>query len=296
MWSLKTDTDGHAILAEGKPVYVDKDGKDVPVDVPSMYQKIIDLGKESKGHREKFEGLQNQYKVVDELFTGVEDLPAWKRSADEALQAVANFNEKDWLKAEKVESMKRQMKEAHEEEKRQLSKAFDKDKDSLTGLINKGRGQIHKLVISNKFALHTLWSGEDPKTTLRPELAEAYFGKHFKVEEDEKTGELVERGYYSNGDLVYSRKKPGEPADFFEAMDEIFDQYPGKESVLRTKGGGSDSKGGGGGKPPNDGSTLEKVRAAYDKAIAERRSSDAVALKRQLHGLEMEARGKGKTK
>jgi hypothetical protein len=290
MWSLKMDGE-HAVLVEGKPVYVDKDGKDVPVDVPAMYQKIITLGKESKTHREATEGLQTKYKTVDTLFEGVEDLPAWKRQADEALKTVANFNEKDWLKAEKVESMKRQMAEAHEEAKRSLTKSFEQEKEALNGLIGKSRNQIHKLVISNKFALHPLWSGADPKSTLRPEIAEAYFGRHFKVEEDEKTGELVERGYYSNGDMVYSRQKPGEPADFFEAMSEIFDQYPGKESLLRSSGGGSGSKGGGA--PPKElGSELEKTQAAYDKAMAERRTTDAIALKRKLHTLQQQAKGK----
>ena len=290
MWSLKMDGE-HAVLVEGKPVYVDKDGKDVPVDVPAMYQKIITLGKESKTHREAVEGLTTKYKTVDTLFEGVEDLPAWKRQADEALKTVSNFNEKDWLKAEKVESMKRQMTEAHADATRQLGAAFEKEKESLNGQISKGQKQIHKLVVSNKFAIHPLWSGPDAKTTLKPDIAEAYWGKHFKVEEDEKTGELVERGYYSNGDLIYSRKKPGEPADFFEAMEELFDQYPGKENFLRSSGGGSGSKGGGA--PPKElGSELEKTQAAYDKAMAERRTSDAIALKRKLHTLQQQARGK----
>lgn len=289
---LKMDGD-HAVLADGKPVYLDKDGKEVPVDVPAMYQKILTLGSEAKAHREKAEGLQGKYKVVDELFTGVEDLPAWKRQADEALKTVENFNEKDWLKAEKVESMKRQMLSAHEADKGQLVKSFEAEKGTLQQAIDKGRGQIHKLVISNKFALHPLWSGADPKTTLRPEIAEAYFGKHFKVEEDSKTGELVERAYYSNGDLVYSRKKPGEPAEFFEAMEEIFDQYPGKDSLIKTKGGGSGDTGGGGNNVLKLGTELEKAQAAYDLAMKERRTQDAITLKRRLHTLQQQAKGRG---
>jgi hypothetical protein len=236
MWTLKVDEHGNAVLQDGKPVYVDKDGKEFPVDTPQMYQKILDLGKESKKHRETAEAAAAEKKSALALFEGIEDLKEWKTKAEEALEAVKNFNEKDWLKAEKVDSMKRQMKEAFEDEKRQLVGNFEKEKSSLAAVIDKSKGQIHKLVISNKFALHPLWSGEDPKTTLKPKIAEAYWGKHFKVEEDEKTGELVERAYFSNGDLVYSRKRAGEPADFFEAMDEIFDQYPGKDALLRAKG------------------------------------------------------------
>jgi len=293
MWTLKVDDKENAVLQDGKPVYVDKDGKEFPVDPGQMYTKILELGKESKKHREAAEAAAAERKQSLALFEGIEDLKDWKVKADEALEAVKNFNEKDWLKADKVESMKRQMKEAFEDEKRQIVANFEKEKSSLNEAIGKSKSQIHKLVISNKFALHPLWSGEDPRTTLKPDIAEAYWGKHFKVEADEKTGELVERAYFSNGDLVYSRKRAGEPADFFEAMDEIFDQYPGKESFLRTKGSGSGATGGentGKGK----GSPVEVLKSQYDAAMKERNPTLALALKNQIFKLEQQAAGAAK--
>lgn len=290
MWTLKVDDDGHVVVQDGKPVFTDKDGKDIPVDVSQMYTKILDLGKESKKYREAAEAAVSERKSALSLFEGVEDLKEWKTKADEAMEAVKNFNEKDWLKADKVDSMKRQMKEAHEDEKRQLAASFDKEKTSLASAITKQKSQIHKLVISNKFATHPLWSGEDPKTTLRPEIAEAYFGKHFKVEEDEKTGELVERAYFSNGDLVYSRKRAGEPADFFEAMEEIFDQYPGKESLLRAKSGGSGSTGGEGDKN-RPGTVLEKLKSQYLEAEKSKNAVLMTSLKNQIHRAEQAVAG-----
>lgn len=290
MWTLKLDDNGNVVLQDGKPVFVDKDGKDIPVDVPQMYQKILDLGKESKRHREAAEAAGAEKKTALALFEGIEDLKEWKTKADEALEAVKNFNEKDWLKADKVDSMKRQMKEAHEDEKRQIAASFNQEKASLTAAIEKQKSQIHKLVISNKFAQHPLWSGEEPKTTLRPDMAEAYWGKHFRVEEDEKTGELVERAYFSNGDLIYSRKRAGEPADFFEAMEEIFDQYPGKESFLRAKGGGSGASGGDGDKrtPTNQ---VDKLRAQYVEAEKAKDAQLMTSIKNQIFRLERQAAG-----
>lgn len=293
MWTLKLDENNQVVVQDGKPVFTDKDGKDIPIDVPQMYQKILDLGKESKKHRETAEAAITERKTALSLFEGIEDLKEWKTKADEAMAAVANFNEKDWLKADKVDSMKRQMKEAHEDEKRQLAAAFEKDKSSLASAIEKQKSQIHKLVISNKFAQHPLWSGEDPKTTLRPEIAESFFGKHFKVEEDEKTGELVERAYFANGDLVYSRKRAGEPADFFEAMEEIFDQYPGKDSLLRAKSGGSGSTGGEGDKG-RPGTALEKLKAQYVEAEKSRNAVLMTSLKNQIHRAEQAAAGGAK--
>jgi hypothetical protein len=287
MWTLKLDENEHVVVQDGKPVFTDKDGKDIPVDVPQMYQKILDLGKEAKTNRLAADAAAAERKTALALFEGIEDLKEWKTKAEEAMAAVANFNEKDWLKADKVDSMKRQMKEAHEDEKRQLATAFEKEKSNLASAIEKQKSQIHKLVISNKFAQHPLWSGEDPKTTLKPEIAEAFFGKHFKVEEDEKTGELVERAYFGNGDLVYSRKRAGEPADFFEAMEEIFDQYPGKDSLLRAKSGGSGSTGGEGdkGKPAG---ILEKLRAQYTEAEKARNATAMTSIKNQIFRLEQQ--------
>ena len=277
-WTLKKDDDGGVVYDGEKPVYLDPDGKELSLDPPQMYMKIIDLGKESKGHRERADGLGAQVK----LFEGIEDLEAWKIEADKALETLVNFNEKDWLKADKVEKLKKEMKEAYEEQAGVLKKGYELKSEELVGTIGKKDVQIRKLMVSNKFATSPYFSGTEPKTNLPPEIAETYFGKNFKVEEDKETKELSLVAYYNNGDQVLSRQNPGELAEFDEAMASIFDVYPGKERLLRAKGGGTGGRGGigeGGDDDPND---IKKMETEYAEATKAGDAKKAIGIKNRL--------------
>ena len=262
-WKIKLDDDGHVLLQENKPIYIDPDGKEVTLDPPGMYEKIIVLGRENKTRREEGEGFQTQLKI----FEGIDDLPVWFADATKALDTVKNFNEKDWLKADKVEKLKSDMKTAYEDQETNLKKSFSIKEGELTNVIGRKDGQIRSLMVSNRFATSPYFSGTTPKTNLPPEIAETYFGQHFKVEEDKTTGALKLIAYHANGDQVYSRQNPGEIADFDEAMTAIFEAYPGKDKLIRGKAGSG--AGGGTGDELEEGSpdikALEKQYAEAQK-------------------------------
>ena len=277
-WTLKKADDGSVVYDGEKPVYIDPDGKELALDPPQMYGKIIDLGKESKGHRERADDLGAKVK----LFEGIEDLDAWKVEADKALETVTNFNEKDWLKADKVEKLKKDMKDAYEEQAGTLRKGFELKSEELQGTIEKKDVQIRKLMVSNKFATSLYFSGPEPKTNLPPEIAETYFGKNFRVEEDKETRELSLVAYYNNGDQVLSRQNPGELAEFEEAMSSIFDAYPGKERLLRTKGGGSGAGGGHGDEDGDETTDIKKMETEYAEATKAGDAKKAIAIKNRL--------------
>lgn len=59
------------------------------------------------------------------------------------------------------------------------------------------------------------------------DVALAAFGPSFKVED----GRLV--AHDSQGMMLYSYTRPGEAADFDEAMERLVSQYPEKEKILR---------------------------------------------------------------
>jgi len=277
-WKLKKDDDGGIVYDGEKPVYIDPEGKELSLDPPQMYGKIIDLGKESKGHRERADAATTT--LI--LFEGIEDLPAWKTEADSALETVKNFNEKDWLKADKVEKLKKDMKDAYEEQEATLKKGFELKKDELQGTIGKKDIQIRKLMVSNKFATSPYFSGTEPKTNLPPEIAETYFGKNFRVEEVKDSDELALIAYYNNGDQVLSRQNPGELAEFDEAMASIFDVYPGKERLLRAKGGGTGAGGGTGGDEEGDPSDIKKLETEYAEATKAGDAKKAIGIKNRL--------------
>ena len=288
-WKIKKDADGAVVYQDNKPGYIDPEGKELALDPPQMYGKIIELGKESKGHREKADAASTTLK----LFDGIDELSEWKVEADKALETVKNFNEKDWLKADKVEKLKSEMKTAYEEQEKTLKKGFDLKTEDFKTLLVKKQGQIRKLMVSNKFATSPYFSGTEPKTNLPPEIAETYFSKNFKVEEVKDSDELTLVAYYNNGDQVFSRQNPGELAEFDEAMTAIFDAYPGKDRLLRTKGSGSGAGGGTGGEGDGgDSDDIKQLETQYAEAQKAGDTKKMIAIKNKLFKLRQQIQQK----
>jgi len=279
-WKIKQTEDGSPVIEGTKVVFIDPEGKDIPLDPPAMYGKIVSLNKENKTSREQYEGV----KPVLDLFEGVEDIPAWKVKADEALQTVANFNDKDWMKADKVEKLKSEMTASYDQKLENQKKSFESALGERDKVISSKDQQIHKLLVTNNFAVHPLFGGPKPKSKLSPDMAEAYFSKHFRVEVADDGVELLLRAYNDPGkydDPIYSRENPGEYASFSEAMDELWDRFPGKDSLMAAGQAGSGGQGGSG-DDDFDGDEITKLQKAYDKAVKEGRARDAIALKNQL--------------
>ena len=69
------------------------------------------------------------------------------------------------------------------------------------------------------------------KFSIPADLVEARFGTAFKVED----GRVV--AYDPSGNKIYSRSKPGEVADFDEALETLVDQYPYRDHILKASSG-----------------------------------------------------------
>ena len=282
-WKLKVDDKGVALLEEGKPVYISPDEKELALDAPQMYQKIIDLGAENKKRREGLETATSQLKI----FEGIEELSEWKIEADKALETVKNYADKDWLRADKVDKLKSDMKDAYDEQLDGAKKSFGLKEDEFKATVGKKNSQIRELMVSNRFATSAYFSGTEPKTNLPPEIAETYFGNYFKVEEEEKTGKLILVAYDAKGDQIYSRNNPGERAEFDEAMTAIFDAYPGKDKLLKASpGGGSGGSGGSGaGSGQGDSDDIKKLETDYADALKVGNAKLAIGIKNKLFAL-----------
>ena len=278
-WKLKLDEKEAVVLEDGKPIYVGPDEKELALDPPQMYQKIIELGAENKKRREKFEEVSGQMKT----FEGIEDLVVWKADADKALETVKNYADKDWLRADKVEKLKQDMKTAYDDQLDGVKKSFSQKEVDHTAIVKKKDTQIRELMVSNRFATSAYFSGQDPKTNLPPEIAETYFGNFFKVEEDERTKKLVLIAYDTKGDQIYSKANPGEIAEFDEAMTAIFDAYPGKDKLLKSpSSGGSGGSGGGGDKGGGASDDIKKLEQSYADALKAGDAKQAIVLKNRL--------------
>jgi hypothetical protein len=288
--ALDEETGNVKVTDDGKPIYLDKDDKEVPVDAPQMYQKIIDLGKENKTFREAGKELKKKFAMFDEI----EDVPAWHAEAVKALETVANFNEKDWLKAEKVESMKRQMNDAHEADVVAVKESFEGKLTEKDNALTRKDNQIRKLTVSANFGQCPMFIGEKRPTSMTPDAAEAIFGPNIKVEEDPKDPEtLLTRIYYdkAGSDLIYSVANPGEPAEFNEGMQILWETYPQKNNYKRGDGGGSGAQGGGdGGDETVETSDIATLQKQYDEAIAAKQTTKAISIKNRLFALKQKQR------
>jgi len=207
-----------AEVQDGKPVYTSDDGKEIAFDAVGTADTIRRLNAEAKGHREAKEAAEAKLKAYD----GIDD-PA---SAKDALTKIANIKDKDLIEAGKVDEIKAAAIKAVEDKYAPVVQERDKLKNDL--YAERVGGQFAR----SKFI--------SEKAAVPADIIQARFGQHFKDED----GKAV--AYDGHGNKIFSRARPGEPADFDEALEVLIEQYPYKDSLLKGTGGGSGAKPGNG--------------------------------------------------
>jgi len=216
---LKLDADGKEVVQDGKPVYVHDDGKEVAFDYEGTLATIGRLNAEAKGHREAKEAAESKLKG----FEGITD----PGEAIKALGIVKNLDQKKLIDAGEVDKIKQEAIKAVEEKYAPVLK----EKETL-------QAQLHNEIVGGNFARSKFIAD---KLAIPADLVQARFGQAFKVEE----GKLV--AYDHTGQKIFSRARPGEVADFDEALGSLVDMYPHKDHILKGSGGkGGGSQGGGG--------------------------------------------------
>ncbi|MDP0384348.1 tape measure protein [Glaesserella parasuis] len=213
---LKLDENGNVVVVDGKPVYIHDDGKEIPFDAPQAMQKISSLNAENKQHREAKEKAEAELKKFD----GIEDVA----KAKEALKTVENLDAKKLIDAGEAEKVRQE-----------VIKGYEQKLADAKALAEKVQGQLHTELIGGSFARSKFVT---EKLAMPVDVAQAFFGKHFSIDEN---GAILAKDAFGNE--IFSRVKPGQRADFEEALEALVDAYPNKNSILKSTG----SSGGGGG-------------------------------------------------
>lgn len=248
---LKLDDAGHVVLSDGKPVYVADDGKEIAADYPGLVARISGLNGEAKGHREAKEAAEARLREFD----GIEDPTA----ARAALETMKNLDSGKLLAAGKVDEIKAEAKRAFDEQLKGIEKKYEPvvtERDTLKGELNKekiGGSFSRSKFIADKLAIPT-------------DLAEARFGGAFSLED----GKVVAKD--SSGNRIYSRAKPGEIADFEEALELLVDAYPHRDHILKGSGASGGGAGGSGNQP---GGKRTITRAQFDAMPALQKAAAA---------------------
>lgn len=245
---LKTVEINGAVYAEvkdGKPVFVHDDGKDVPFDAVASVAKIGQLNGEAQRHREAKESAEAKLTA----FEGIEDAAA----ARAALDTMKNLSAGDLVKADKVEEIKREARLAAEKQVADAAKASATEIAKLTGERDSFRNGLFSEKIGGAFGKSKFVTD---KVAVPGDMVQSMFGSRFKIEENKIVG------HDHSGNKLYSRTKPGELAEFDEALEQMIDAYPHKDSIL--KGTGSS---GGGARPGSNGNGVAgktMTKAAFD--------------------------------
>lgn len=210
---LKLDDNGNAVLQDGKPVYVKDDGAEVAFDVAGTTATINRLTGELKTTRQDKEKAETALAAFD----GIDDPTAAKT----ALATVKNLDDKKLVDAGEVEKVKAEAIKASEEKYAPILK----ERDDL-------QTQLHGELIGGGFARSQMIKD---KISVPADMIQAQFGRNFKVE----AGKVV--AYDNNGNQIFSGSRPGELADFDEALEQLVNGYQFKDQIL------NGSKAGGGG-------------------------------------------------
>lgn len=227
---LKVDEDGHAVIADGMPVYIHEDGTEAPFDALSATTKITELNQENTDRRHKNKELEETLKV----FEGLDPDKAKK-----AIETVENLDAKKLIDAGEVETLKKQLTEIQDQKLDDQKRAYRKEIEDRDGKIKNLNEAVNHLMISSNFAKSPYFSGENPKTILPPDMAAEYFGKYFRVEGEGRDVNIIG---YIDGEKILSRQNLLEPATFEEAIGVIIDKYPMKDRIMRASTGGSGSQ------------------------------------------------------
>lgn len=222
---LKLDDAGHVVVADGKPVYVFEDGKEVPFDAAGTAATISRLNAEAKGHREGKERAE----IALKAFEGIDDAAA----ARKALEIVSNLDAKKLVDAGEVDRIKSEVGKAWEDKLKGSEEKYRsilKERDNFRSELTSER--IGGAFSRSKFI--------EEKIAVPKDMVQAAFGQSFRDED----GSVV--GYSKDGNKILSRARPGEVADFDEALEIMIDAYPNKDHILKGSGASGGGAGGGG--------------------------------------------------
>jgi len=232
----------YAVLKNGKPVYVDDDGKETTYDPIAMHGTIGSLNHEAKTNREAKEAAEAAllpFKDID------------PKKAAKALETVANLDGKKLIDTGEVERLKKEITDSFQTQ-------LDEAKAENTTL----RTQYSSEKINSAFASSAYIK---EKLAVPSDMAQATFGKHF-VFKDGNLNPVDEKG-----NPIYSSSNPGELATFDEALERVVGSYTHRDSILKGSGhsgAGTTPPGTGGGKRTVSREQLAKMTPLEQQKIA----------------------------
>lgn len=249
----KFNADGTiAMDAEKKlPIFIHPNGTEAAFDADSTLGTITKLNGEAKGHRERAEAAETKLKTFDGIEDGVAALAA--------LNTVKSLSVGDLKTAAQVKEIQDAAAKTAQEQVAAQARASATQLQELTATLEKRTAELNNHMIGSGFASSKLLTDKKLPNALSipPEMARAYFGGNFKVED----GKMVP--YDAAGNKIFSPTRPGEIADFDEGLAQLVAACPFKDQITVSSGA---SGGGAQGSKAGAGGAKQVTRAQYEAA------------------------------
>jgi hypothetical protein len=215
---LVIDSEGHAVLKDGMPLYKYDDGTEQPLDLKETIQvhtgRVANLEEEKnrhfENHKKAEQKVQDYGKITPEIAKGnaatIAKIDGKELVDKHGLEAY----QKQWT--DEVKSSMTEEWVIKETTWNEAKKGFEqeiKDMDTI----------IFDLAVNNKLSTHPYFAGEDRKTVYRPQDAAKIYGDRFKVDREGKV--LKVQALDREGKVLLSKKNHGIPAEFNEAVELI---------------------------------------------------------------------------
>lgn len=239
---LKLDESGHVVVKDGNPVYVHDDGKELPLDAKATLATISRLNGEAKSHRESKETAEEKLKAYKDIDP---------QAALKALETVGKLSDKKLIDAGEVDKVRGEAKKAFDDQLKEMYEPIVKERDTLKAALVSEK-------VGGSFARSKLIA---EKLTIPSDMVQARFGEAFKLEGDKVVA------YDKTGNKLFSRAKPGEVADFDEALEILIDAYPYRDNIMK----GTGAHGGGAGGAGNGHAGKSLPRPAFEALDANAR-------------------------
>lgn len=233
-------------------LYVEKDGK-YRLDIEGGFktnEEVTGLTTALNKERDARSKLEKQVKKFD----GIEN----PEDALKAIETLKNLDQKKLIDAGEVEKVKAE-----------VTKAMQSRIDELQSVVAEKDGILTKELIGGRFARSKFIT---EKVESPVDMLEAMFEKNFKIE----GGRVV--AYDSNGNKIYSKERPGELADFDEALEDIIDNYKYKGKILK----GSTATGSGASHSEQVQQQSNSLESQLAQAEKDRNVTAMISLKRQI--------------
>ena len=266
---LVLDTDGHAVLKDGMPLYKYDDGTEQPLNlgetITANENRVANLEQEKDRH---FESRQKAEKSVQAYGKITPELAKTNADTVKKLKGKKLYDEHGLEEYQKqwTADITTNMNEEWEAKETTWQDTETGLKQEITDMDK----IIFGLAVKNRLSTHPYFSGDERKTVFRPQDAAKIYGDRFSVQREGTT--LKVQALDRDGKVLLSKKNHGIPAEFDEAVelivqadnDDNYNIFKSSNISGPTITGNMD---GGGGPPAEGASSVDMIRSGLKKHL-----------------------------